>query len=118
MSEEVRKAAETARKSAERARLAAEVAREAADESRRALDEARRISEMLRRKSEQERVASEQTRRADEARFDQAVRQAVREQSEVSAEMRLAAQAFGANPVVGQAGEARAGGPRARRKRS
>ena len=46
-----------------------------------------------------------------------AVREAVREQAEVSAEMRVAAQAFGANPVVGQAEEARAARPRARRKR-
>jgi len=72
---------------------------------------------MLRRDAEKARMAAEQARHADDARFQVAVREAVREQAEISAEMRVAAAAFGANPAVANAEQPPAPEPRARRKR-
>lgn len=51
------------------------------------------------------------------AHFQDAVREAVREQAEISTEMRIAAAAFGANPALANAEQPRAPDRPVRRKR-
>ncbi len=115
--ERTRGLAEEARQSAESARRAAEIARKAADEIRQTLDSARRMAETLRRNAEEARKAAERIRRMEAAGLQGAIRDAAREQAEISTEMRLSAHSFGANPVVPGADEPRGPGPRVRRKR-
>ena len=84
---------------------------------RRALDEGRRLAEMVRRKAEEGRATAERTRRSDADHFQEGVRDAIREQAEISAEMRTSAETFGVEPSADDLEKRRPPKPRVPRKR-
>src|SRR5712692_3302435 len=101
----------------EAVRARAEEDRRAAERNRSAAERDRRAAERLRGNAEEARKAAERIRRMEAAGLQSAIRDAAREQAEISTEMRLSAHSFGANPVVPGADEPRGPGPRVRRKR-